>query len=127
MSHSLCQSRLLGWNITPFLDDRFLHLPGVGSGPGTHLLWNIHTLLSRGQLGHQLGHMLAGTLGLQGTLLPGGILDNSLGFVIAFFLALEEVGFNKKNLLKNLQNKCQICRNATFGLSYSGCVTRNQN
>ena len=95
MSHSLCQSRLLGWNIAPFLDDRFLHLPGVGPGPGADLLGYIHTFLCRGQLGHQLSHVLAGTLGLQGTLLLGGILDNSLGFVIAFFLTLEKEGFSQ--------------------------------
>ena len=96
MIHSLCQSRLLGWNIAPFLDDRFLHLPGIGPGPGANLFGYIHTLFSRRQLGYQLGHVLAGTLGLQGTLLLGGILDNSLGFVKAFLLALEKAGFIKK-------------------------------
>merc|ERR1711942_626771 len=67
----LGQPRFLRWHIAPFLHNWLLHLPWVGSCPCTDLLGNIHTLLSRSKFGHQLGHVLAGTLGLQRTLFLG--------------------------------------------------------
>merc|ERR1719186_1140458 len=85
---SLGQTRLFRWDIAPFLHHWLLHLPRVSPGPGTDLLGDIHTLLYWLQLGHQLGHMLAGTLRLQRTLLLRGVLDDSLGFVIAFLRSL---------------------------------------
>merc|ERR1719250_285062 len=86
----LCQSRFLRWHIAPLLDHWLLHLPWVCLGPGADLLGNINTLLSRLQLGHQLGDMLAGPLGLKRTLLLRGVLDNSLGLVIALLFSLLE-------------------------------------
>merc|ERR1712212_645087 len=86
----LGQARLLSGDIAPFLDNRLLDLPGVGLGPGAHLLGHIHTLLSGLKLGHQLGDMGACPLGLQRALLFGGILDNSLGLVITDLCALLE-------------------------------------
>merc|ERR1719250_434472 len=86
----LCQSRFLRWHIAPLLDHWLLHLPWVCLGPGADLLGNINTLLSRLQLGHQLGDMLAGSLGLKRTLLLGGVLDNSLGLVIALLFSFLE-------------------------------------
>merc|ERR1712002_801215 len=86
----LGQARLLRRHIAPFLDNWLLNLPWVSSRPSAHLLGNIHTLLGGGELGDQLGHVLAGTLGLQRTLFLGSVLDNSLSFVITFLLALLE-------------------------------------
>merc|ERR1712002_379546 len=77
-------------NIAPLLDNRLLDLPWVGPGPGADLLGNIHTLLGGLQLWHQLCHVLAGPLGLQGAFLLGGILNNSLGLLVTFFLSLLE-------------------------------------
>merc|ERR1711994_162823 len=70
----LSQARLLRWDVAPFLDDGLLDLPWVSSGPGADLLGNIHTLLSGGQLGDELGDMLTGPLGLERALLLGGVL-----------------------------------------------------
>jgi len=86
----LGQARLLRWDVAPFLDDGLLDLPGVGSGPGTDLLGHIHTLLSGGELGDQLGDVLASPLWLQRTLLLGGVLDHSLDLVVALLLSLSE-------------------------------------
>jgi len=86
----LGKARLLRRNVTPFLDHRLLDLPGVGSGPGAHLLGNINTLLSRCQLGYKFGDMFASSLGLQVTFFLGGILDHSLCLVITFLISLLE-------------------------------------
>merc|ERR1711863_234673 len=86
----LGQTRLLGWDVAPLLDDGLLDLPWVGSGPGADLLGNIHTLLSWGQLGDQLGDVLTGPLGLQRTLLLGGVLDHSLDLVVTLLASLLE-------------------------------------
>merc|ERR1711863_258362 len=86
----LGQTRLLRWDVAPFLDDGLLDLPWVGSGPGADLLGNIHTLLSGGQLGDQLGDVLTGPLGLQRTLLLGGVLDDSLDLVVTLLISLCE-------------------------------------
>ena len=88
--HSLGQSGLLRRHIAPLLDNRFLDGPGVGSGPGADLLGHIDTLLGGGELGHQLGHVLAGPLGLEGAGLLGGVLDNGLLLVITRLLSLSE-------------------------------------
>merc|ERR1719481_2124573 len=77
-------------NIAPLLDNRLLDLPWVGPGPGADLLGNIHTLLGGLQLWHQLCHVLAGPLGLQGAFLLGGVLNNSLGLVKAFLRSFLE-------------------------------------
>merc|ERR1711863_9910 len=86
----LGQAGLLRRDVAPFLHDGLLHLPGVGPGPGADLLGNIHALLSGGQLGDQLGDVLTGTLGLQGTLLLGGVLDHSLDLVVTLLSSLLE-------------------------------------
>ena len=79
---SLGEARLLGGHVAPLLDDGLPDLPGVGSGPGADLLGHIDTLQLGGELGHQLGDIVAGSLGLKTTLLLGNILDNGLCFVI---------------------------------------------
>merc|ERR1719167_500750 len=84
----LGQARFFSWNIAPFLDDRFLHLPWVGSGSGANLFRHIHTLLSGLQLGHKLGHMRTGSLRFKGTLFLGSILHNSLSLVVTNFRSL---------------------------------------
>ena len=88
--HSLGQSGLLRRHIAPLLDNRLLDGPGVGSGPGADLLGHIDTLLGGGELGHQLGHVLAGPLGLEGAGLLGGVLDNGLLLVITLLSTLLE-------------------------------------
>ena len=85
---SLGEARLLRGHVAPLLDDGLLDGSGVGSGPGAHLLGDIDTLLSGGELGHQLGHVVAGPLGLQATFLLGNILDNCLCFVVTLFRSL---------------------------------------
>merc|ERR1712002_660309 len=86
----LGQAGFFSWDVAPLLDNRLLDLPWVGPGPGADLLGNIHTLLGGLQLWHQLCHVLAGPLGLQGAFLLGGILNNSLGLHVTFFLSLLE-------------------------------------
>merc|ERR1719412_2648601 len=88
--HSLGKTRLLRGNVAPFLDNRLLDLPGVGLGPGAHLLGHINALLGGGELRHQLGDMGTGSLGLQGALFLGGVLDNGLGLFLADLGALLE-------------------------------------
>jgi len=87
---SLGEARLLRGHVAPLLDDGLLDGSGVGSGPGADLLGDIDTLLSGGELGHQLGHVLAGPLGLEGAGLLGGVLDNGLLFVITLLRSLLE-------------------------------------
>merc|ERR1712080_223274 len=84
----LGKARFLGRNVAPLLHHRLLHLPGVGPGPGAHLLGYIHALLGGLQLGHQLGDVLTGSLGLQSTLLLGGVLHNGLDLVITLWNSL---------------------------------------
>merc|ERR1712003_398742 len=87
---SLGEARLLRGHVAPLLDDGLLDGSGVGPGPGADLLGDIDTLLSGGELGHQLGHVLAGPLGLEGAGLLGGVLDNGLLLVITLLLSLSE-------------------------------------
>ncbi len=89
-------------DVAPFLDNGLLDLPGVGPGPGAHLLGDINTLLSGLQLGNQLGHVGTGPLGLQRTLLLGGILDNGLGLVIALLSTLLEATASRGTELTGL-------------------------
>ena len=86
----LCQARLLRGDIAPFLHNRLLHLPGIGSWPCANLLWHVHTLFSWLQFRHQLCHMLARSLRFKTALLLWGILHHSLNFVIAFQWSLVE-------------------------------------
>ena len=87
---SLGKAGLLSGEVTPLLHNGLLHLSGVGSGSCAHLLGYINTLLSGLKLGDQLGHVGTGSLGLQSTLFLGGILNNSLGLVIAHLSTLLE-------------------------------------
>merc|ERR1719435_808237 len=82
----LGKARLLGGDVAPLLDDGLLDLPGVGPGPGADLLGHVHTLLG----GLQLGHQLAGPLGLKGALFLGGVLHHGLHLVIALLGSLLE-------------------------------------
>jgi hypothetical protein len=50
--NELCKAGLLRRYITPFLDNRLLDFPWVGSGPGADLLWDINTLLYGLKFGH---------------------------------------------------------------------------
>merc|ERR1719458_470249 len=86
----LGQAGFFSGNVAPFLHHWLLDLPGVAPRPGADLLGDINALLSGLKLGNQLGHMLAGPLGLQGTLLLGGVLHNGLDFVVTFLSALLE-------------------------------------
>ena len=88
--HCLGQSRLLRWHIAPFLDNRFLDRSWVCPRSGADLLGDINTLLGGGELGNQLGHMLAGPLGLEGAVLLGGVLDDCLLLFITVLLSLSE-------------------------------------
>merc|ERR1712145_19937 len=90
VAKNLSQTRFLRRNITPFLDNWLLDLSWVGSGSGTDFLGHINTFLSWGQLWNKLCDMLASSLGLKRTLFLGGILDNSLGFVITLLSSLLE-------------------------------------
>merc|ERR1712098_585073 len=101
MSH-LCKARFLSRNVAPLLDHRFLDLPGVGPGPGAHLLGYIHTLLGGLQLGHQLGDVLTGSLGLQRTLFLGGVLHHCLSLVIALLLSFFETTSSRSTQLPGL-------------------------
>ena len=86
----LGQARLLRGHIAPLFHNRPLHLPGIGSRPGTHLLRHVHALLHGFQLGHQLRHMLARSLRFKATLLLWRVLHHSLNFVIALQWTLVE-------------------------------------
>merc|ERR1719348_743119 len=98
----LRKARLLSWNVAPLLDHGLLHLPRVGPGPGADFFGHIHTLLSGLKLGHQLGHMLAGPLGLEATLLLGGVLDHSLHLVKALLSSLLEATASRGTELPGL-------------------------
>merc|ERR1719384_1956239 len=87
---SLGEARLLRGHVAPLLDNRLLDGSGVGPGPGADLLGEIDTLLGGGELGNQLGHVLAGPLGLEGTLFLGGVLDDGLHLVITLLFSLSK-------------------------------------
>jgi hypothetical protein len=76
----LSQTSLLGWDVTPLLDDGLLDLPWVGSGSGADLLGDIDTLLLGLEEGDQLGDVLARSLGLQVTVFLWDLLDD--GFLL---------------------------------------------
>merc|ERR1712080_665480 len=98
----LGKARFLGRNVAPLLHHRLLHLPGVGPGPGAHLLGYIHALLGGLQLGHQLGDVLTGSLGLQRTLLLGGVLHDGLRLVITLLLSFLETTASRSTQLPGL-------------------------
>jgi len=79
---ALSKSRFLSWNVAPLLDNWLLNLSWVGSGSGADFLGDINTLLGWGQLGNQLGDVLASSLGFKVTLFLGRIGDYSLSFII---------------------------------------------
>ena len=79
----LGKTRLFRGHVAPLLDNRLLDLPGVGFGPGAHLLGHINALLGGGELRYQLCDMGTGPLGLQGALFLGGVLDNCLSLFLA--------------------------------------------
>ena len=60
------ETRLLGWNIAPLLDDGSLHLVRVRLGPGADFFRDVHTLLHRHQLRHQLCHLQRTTVLMSG-------------------------------------------------------------
>ena len=87
---SLGKTRLRCGHITPLLDNGLLDLPGVGPGPSAHLLGHVHTLLGGLKLGHQLGHMLARSLWVEGARLFRLVTDHSLGLLVALLHALDK-------------------------------------
>merc|ERR1719278_2092959 len=99
---NLGKARFLSGDIAPFLDNGLLDRPGVGPGPGADLLGDVNALLGGLELGHQLGHVLAGPLGLQSTLLLGGILHNGLSFVVTLFGTLLEATASRGTELPGL-------------------------
>merc|ERR1719278_1406333 len=99
---NLGKARFLSGDIAPFLDDGLLDLPWVGPGSGADLLGDINALLGGLELGHQLGHVLAGPLGLQGTLFLGGILHNGLSFVVTLLGTLLEATASRGTELPGL-------------------------
>merc|ERR1719495_2278238 len=98
----LGKSGLLCGDVAPLLDDGLLDLPGVGPGPGADLLGHVDALLGGLQLGHQLGHVLASPLGLEGALLLGGVLDDSLHLVEALLGSLLEATASRGTELPGL-------------------------
>merc|ERR1719283_636339 len=103
----LGKAGFLSRDIAPLLDDRLLDLPWVGPGPGADLLGNIDALLGGLQLGHKLGDMLAGPLGLKSTLLLGGVLHDSLDLVIALLPSFLESTTSRSTQLPRLL--CTSC------------------
>ena len=63
----LGQSRFFSWNITPFLDDWFLHLSGITSAPGANFFGNVNAFLLRFQKRNKFGDELASLLGFEVT------------------------------------------------------------
>merc|ERR1712133_325234 len=98
----LGKSGLLCGDVAPLLDDGLLDLPGVGPGPGADLLGHVDALLGGLELGHQLGHVLASPLRLEGALLLGGVLDDSLHLVEALFSSLLEATASRGTELPGL-------------------------
>jgi len=82
---NLSQAGFLGRNVTPLLDDGLLDLSGVGAGPGADLLGDIDALLLGLEEGHQLGDVLARSLGLQVAVFLRNLLNNGLLLVEALF------------------------------------------
>jgi hypothetical protein len=76
----LSQACFLGRNVTPLLDDGLLDLPGVGAGTRADLLGDVDTLLLGLEEGHQLGDVLARSLGLQVAVFLWHLLNN--GFLL---------------------------------------------
>jgi len=75
------------WCVAPILDDWFLDWPWVGAGPGTDLLGYVNALLTRFEVWHQLGDVLALLLGFQVAGLLWDISHHSLGLGVALLVA----------------------------------------
>ena len=86
----LGKTRFLSWNVAPFLENWLLDSSWIGSGSGANFLGDINTLFSWTQLGHELSHMAASSLGLQVTVFLGSVLNNCLLFLVALLLSLLE-------------------------------------
>ena len=56
--------------------------------PGADLLGHVDALLGGGELGHELGDVAAGALGLDGALLRGLVLHDGLHLVVALLRPL---------------------------------------
>ena len=82
------EARLLGGHVTPLLDHRLFDLPGVALGPGAHLLGHIDALLGGDEPGHQLGDMLARSLGFDLAGLERVVHHYRLHLVVAFHCSL---------------------------------------
>merc|ERR1712079_257378 len=76
--------------IAPVLYHGLLYFLGVGSGPGTDLLRNIHALLALLELGDQLGDMFTLLLGLNHTFLLRLLADNRLYLIVTHLWSLSE-------------------------------------
>ena len=71
-----------GDNVTPFLDHGNLDHPGVDLRPHADLLGHVEAVLDLLEAGHQLGHVLAGRLGVEAAVLLRVVPDNGLYTVL---------------------------------------------
>ena len=71
-----------GDNITPFLDHWDLDHPGVDLRPHADLLRHVEAVLDLLEAGHQLGHVLAGCLGVEAAVLLRVVPDYGLHTVL---------------------------------------------
>ena len=71
-----------GDNITPFLDHGDLDHPGVDLRPHADLLRHVEAVLDLLEAGHQLGHVLAGRLGVEAAVLLRVVPDYGLHTVL---------------------------------------------
>ena len=85
---------------SPFLDDGSLDCPGVGLGPGAHLLGHLGALLVSLELRHELGDVATVPDRLHITLLHGMIHHNCLDLIVTSqgsltlgYLSEEEIGY----------------------------------
>lgn len=83
----LGQSRFFSWNITPFLDDWFLHLSGIASAPGANFFGNVNAFLLRFQKRNKFGDELASLLGFEVTSFFRHLGDDSLLSIETFLWA----------------------------------------
>ena len=67
------EPRCLRGHVAPLLDHGLLDPPGVPPGPATHLLGDVDALLDRLEVRDELGHVLAGALGLEIARLLGNL------------------------------------------------------
>ena len=74
-----------GWIKTPFGEERFLNLLGLGELKGAGFLGDNSTLVLRLQLGNKLGDESTGFLGIQITNFFRNINKRDKNFIMAFF------------------------------------------